>query len=190
MSSYPPHEITRLLHAWRQGDKAALDELMTVIYGELHRLARGYMRRERPDHTLQPTALINEAYVRLLGQSRTDWKSRAQFFGIAAQSMRRILVDHARARSSAKRGGGASPVPIDEAAVAAPERSTSLIALDEALSRLAAVDPRKARVVELKYFGGLTDVETADLLDISEPTVARDWSFAKAWLRRELGVDV
>jgi RNA polymerase sigma-70 factor (ECF subfamily) len=187
MSSQPADQITRLLQAWHSGDTAARDELMTIVYGELHRLARRYMRRERPGHTLQTTALINEAYLRLMGQSRTDWRSRAQFFGVAAQFIRRILVDHARARHSAKRQGKAAvSVSLDEAAVFAPERSPAFIALDEALERLARIDARKARVVELRYFGGLTVEETAGLLDVSPVTVMRDWSFAKAWLRREL----
>jgi len=158
---------------------------MPLVYNELHRLASSYMRRERRNHTLQPTALLNEAYLRLLGQNRTDWRSRAQFFGVAAQFMRRILVDHARARVSAKRLGGAAE-PLDEATVAAPSRPPELLALDEALERLARVDPRKARVVELRYFGGLTVEETADVLEVSAITVMRDWSFAKAWLQREL----
>ena len=189
MSSHPPNQITHLLQAWRNGETAARDELMSLVYGELHRLARGYMRRERPGHTLQTTALINEAYLRLIGQTRTDWRSRAQFFGMAAQFMRRILVDHARARHSAKRqGAGLAPVSLDEEAVFAPERGPALIALDEALQRLASLDSRKARVVELRYFGGLTVDETADLLDVSAVTVMRDWSLAKAWLQRELSV--
>lgn len=189
MSSHPPNQITRLLQAWRSGETAARDELMALIYAELHRLARGYMRRERPGHTLQTTALINEAYLRMIGQTRTDWRSRAQFFGMAAQFMRRILVDHARARHSAKRqGAGFAPVSLDEAAVFAPERAPALMALDDALDRLGSLDPRKARVVELRYFGGLTVDETADLLDVSAITVMRDWSLAKAWLQRELNV--
>jgi RNA polymerase sigma-70 factor, ECF subfamily len=187
MSSQPQDRITQLLHAWRSGDMTARDELMAVIYNELHRLARGYMRRERPDHTLQTTALINEAYLRLLGQTRTDWQSRAHFFGLAAQFMRRILVDHARSRQSAKRRqAGAVAVPLDEEAVLAPERAPALLALDEALERLAAVDQRKARVVELRYFAGLTVEEAAELLNVSPVTVMRDWSLAKAWLQREL----
>jgi RNA polymerase sigma-70 factor, ECF subfamily len=189
MSSHPQDQITQLLHAWRDGDTAARDELMTVVYSELHRLARGYMRRERPGHTLQTTALINEAYLRLIGQTRTDWRSRAHFFGMAAQFMRRILVDHARARHSAKRqGAGLEPVSLDEAAVFSPERAPAMVALDDALDRLASLDPRKARVVELRYFGGLTVEETADLLDVAAITVMRDWSLAKAWLQRELDV--
>jgi len=186
MPPQPPDQITRLLHAWRRGDTAARDELMALVYGELHRLARGYMRRERPGHTLQTTALINEAYLRLTNQTRMDWQSRAQFFGLAAQFMRRILVDHARARQSAKRLGAAAPVPLDEAAVFAPERGPALVALDDALERLAAVDARKATVVELRYFGGLSVEEAAEFLGVSAITVMRDWSFAKAWLQREL----
>jgi RNA polymerase sigma factor (TIGR02999 family) len=185
MSPQPTDRITRLLQAWHDGDTAARDELMPLVYDELHRLASGYMRRERPGHTLQTTALLNEAYLRLIGQSRTDWRSRAQFFGIAAQFMRRILVDHARARLSAKRQGGLAE-PLDESAVAVPARPPELLALDDALEQLAKVDPRKARVVELRYFGGLTVEETADVLDVSAITVMRDWSFAKAWLQREL----
>jgi RNA polymerase sigma factor (TIGR02999 family) len=184
VSSQLPDEITRLLHAWRDGDTVARDRLMTLVYDELHRLARRYMRRERRGHTLQTTAIINEAYLRLMGQSRVDWRSRAQFFGLAAQFMRRILVDHARARQSAKRRCVA--VPLDEAWVYAPERAPALIALDDALERLSTLDPRKARVVELRYFGGLSADETADVLDVSAVTVMRDWSFAKAWLRRVL----
>ena len=185
MSSQSPDQITRLLQAWRDGDTVARDRLMTLVYDELHRLARRYMRRERRGHTLQTTAIINEAYLRLMGQSRVDWRSRAQFFGLAAQFMRRILVDHARARQSAKRRCVAT-VSLDEAWVYAPERAPALIALDDALERLSTLDPRKARVVELRYFGGLSADETADVLDVSAVTVMRDWSFAKAWLRREL----
>jgi RNA polymerase sigma factor (TIGR02999 family) len=187
MSSQPQDRITELLHAWRSGDMTARDELMAVIYKELHRLARGYMRHERPGHTLQATALINEAYLRLLGQTRTEWQSRAHFFGLAAQFMRRILVDHARSRHSAKRRhAGAVDMPLDEVAVFAPERAPALLALDDALERLAAIDHRKARVVELRYFAGLTVPEAADLLNVSPVTVMRDWSLAKAWLQREL----
>jgi RNA polymerase sigma-70 factor, ECF subfamily len=189
MSSHPPHQITRLLHAWRDGDTAARDELMTLIYGELHRLAGGYMRHERPGKTLQTTALIHEAYLRLIGQTRTDWRSRAQFFGIAAQFMRRILIDHARATRVQKRGGKQHAVSLEEAALFAPERAPALLALDEAMERLAAIDARKARIVELRYFGGLTAEETADLLGVSVATVSRDWSVAKAWLHRELTRD-
>jgi RNA polymerase sigma-70 factor, ECF subfamily len=190
MSSQPQDRITELLHAWRSGDMTARDELMAVIHNELHRLARGYMRRERPGHTLQTTALINEAYLRLVGQTRTDWQSRAHFFGLAAQFMRRILVDHARGHRYAKRGGPALVVvPIDEAVLFAPDRAPALLDLDAALTRLGSIDPRKARVVELRYFGGLTVDETADLLDVAPITVMRDWSFAKAWLKRELGSD-
>jgi RNA polymerase sigma factor (TIGR02999 family) len=185
VSSQPPDQITRLLQAWRDGDTVARDRLMALVYDELHRLARGYMRRERRAHTLQTTAIINEAYLRLMGQSRMDWRSRAQFFGVAAQFMRRILVDHARSRRSAKRQN-AGTVSLDEAWVCAPERAPALIALDDALERLAAVDPRKARVVELRYFGGLSADEAADVLDVSAVTVLRDWRFAKSWLRREL----
>ena len=188
MSTPRPHEITELLHRWRSGDARASDALMPLIYDELRRLARGYMRGERHGHTLQTTALINEAYLRLAGQRRIDWRSRAQFFGIAAQLMRRVLVDHARSKHYAKRGGPALVVvPIDEAAVFAPEREPALIALDAALSRLGELDPRKSAVVEMRYFAGLTVDEAAEALGVAPITVMRDWSFAKAWLKRELG---
>jgi RNA polymerase sigma-70 factor, ECF subfamily len=190
MSSHSPHQITQLLHLWRDGDERALNDLLNAIYGELHRLARGYMRRERHGHTLQTTALINEAYLRLAKQRRIEWQSRAQFFGIAAQFMRRILVDHARGHHIAKRGGpGLVVVPIDEATLFAPDRAPALLALDAALNKLASLDPRKAQVVELRYFGGLTVEEAADLLEVAPITVMRDWSFAKAWLKRELSGD-
>lgn len=188
MSTPRPHEITELLHRWRSGDTGASDALMPLIYDELRRQARGYMRRERPGHILQTTALINEAYLHLAGQRRIDWRSRAQFFGIAARLMRRVLVDHARSKHQAKRGGPALVVvPIDEAAVFAPEREPALIALDAALSRLGELDPRKSAVVEMRYFGGLTVDEAAEALGVAPITVMRDWSFAKAWLKREVG---
>jgi RNA polymerase sigma-70 factor (ECF subfamily) len=190
MPTDSPHAITQLLHQWHEGDEGALNELLTAIYSELHRLARGYMRRERHGHTLQTTALINEAYIRLARQNRIEWRSRAQFFGVAAQFMRRILVDHARGHHYAKRGGaGLMLVPIDEAVLFAPDRAPALLALDAALNGLAALDARKAQVVELRYFGGLSVEESADLLGVAPITVMRDWSFAKAWLKRELGGD-
>lgn len=187
MPSRPAHEITQLLHRWRAGDATALDDLIAAIYTELHRLARIYLRRERSHHTLQTTALVNEAYLRLVRQDRVEWQSREHFLGIAAQAMRRILVDYARSRQYGKRGGPHRQlVPLEDAAVFAPERSPAILALDEALDRLAAFDERKARVVELRYFGGLTVEEAARLLEVSPATVMRDWSLAKAWLQREL----
>ena len=187
MPAKTTHDITHLLQRWSGGDERAPDALIPLIYPQLYRLARIYMRRERRGHTLRATALVNEAYLRLARQNRIDWRSRAQFLGIAARFMRRILVDHARAYGYEKRGGvGLVNVPLDEASLATPEREPELLALDAALIRLAAVDPRKARVVELRYFGGLTVDELADLLGVSPITVTRDWSFAKAWLKREL----
>jgi RNA polymerase sigma factor (TIGR02999 family) len=187
VSTPAPHDLTDLLRRWRSGDQGASDVLMPLVYGELRRLARGYMRRERHGHTLQTTALINEAFLRLAGQHRIEWQSRAQFFGIAAQLMRRILIDHARSRQYAKRGGpGRVVVPLDESHLFAEERAPELLALDEALTRLAALDARKAALVELRFFGGLTVEEAAESLGVSPITATRDWSFAKAWLRREL----
>ena len=186
MTQPSPQEVTQLLAAWGSGDRAALDRLMPLVYDELRRLARHYMGRERAGHTLQTTALVNEAYLRLADQRNTRWQNRAQFFGVAAQMMRRILVDHARGHAYQKRGGGAPKVPLDEAAVLAPEKAAETIALDEALERLAEHDQRKCRVVEMRYFGGLTVEEIAEVLKISAVTVMRDWSMAKAWLHREM----
>jgi RNA polymerase sigma factor (TIGR02999 family) len=171
---------------WADGDQAALDKIMPLVYDELRRLAHRFMRREHPGHTLQTTALVDEAYLRLLNQTHTQWKNRAQFFSIAAQLMRRILVDHARSHLYAKRGGGARKVALDEVAVLSPERGADLIALDDALARLSSIDPRKCRIVELRYFIGLSVEETAELLGVSPITVKRDWLIAKAWLRREV----
>ncbi len=181
--------VTRLLRSWSQGDEAAANELFPIVYQELRRLARQYMYDERPEHTLQATALIHEAYLRLVDQRRTQWQSRAHFFAVAAQMMRRILVDHARRRAYQKRGGPAVNVPLDDSALVVPERGPQIVALDSALERLGAIDPRKVRVVELRYFGGLQIQEIADLLGISAVTVTRDWKMAKAWLRQELGRD-
>ncbi len=186
MASIVPHEVTQLLVAWSNGDQAALEKLMPLIYDELHRLAHRYMAQERPEHTLQTSALVDEAYVRLVDQRDVHWQNRAQFFGIAATSMRRILVSYARSRNRAKRGGGALQVSLDEAALLSDERAAGMVALDEALERLAAVDPRKSQVVELRYFGGLSINETAEVLKVSPGTVMRDWTLAKAWLRREI----
>ena len=179
-------EVSQMLVDWGNGDQSALNKLIPLVYDELRRMAHHYMARESPDHTLQTTALVNDAYLRLTDQKRTSWQNRAQFFGIAAQLMRRILVDHARSHTYAKRGGGTIKVPLDETAVVGPQRAANILALDEALNQLAVIDARKCQIVELRYFGGFTVEETATLLGVSEVTVMRDWSLAKAWLRREI----
>ena len=179
-------EVTRLLLAWRDGDQEALERLMPLVYGELHRLAARSMARERADHTLQPTALIHEAFFRLVGQDQVQWQSRAQFFGLAASMMRRILVDHARSRRYAKRRGVEDAISLEEVQVPEQDRPADLLALDEALEELNRFDPRKARVIELRIFGGLTIPETAEVLDISATTVIQDFRTAKAWLYRKL----
>jgi RNA polymerase sigma factor (TIGR02999 family) len=184
-----PSEITGLLIAWSDGDRAALERLLPLIERELHRIARQYMRRENPGHTLQTTALVNEAYFRLVDQKSVRWQNRAHFFAIAAQIMRRILLNYARDRHRAKRGGRAVQVSLSEVAVIGEEKSAELIALDEALVRLAEFDPRKAHVVELRHFGGLTAAEAAEVLNVSVVTVERDWRAAKAWLAREVRCD-
>ena len=178
--------VTELLLAWGQGDESALSRLMPLVQGELHRLARREMRGERPGHTLQTTALVNEAYVRLVEAHRVRWQDRAHFFALSARLMRRILVDHARSRQYLKRGGGARHVTLDEALVVSAERGDDLVALDDALQALAAVDLRKSQVIEMRFFGGLTVEETAEALKISPETVMRDWRFGKAWLLREM----
>jgi len=179
-------EVTRILQDWGKGDQQALDRLMPLVYAELRSLARRYLRRERSDHTLQATALVHEAYLRLVDQSGVTWQNRAHFFGVAAQAMRRILVDHARRHHAAKRGGPAFKVSLDDVMIAATERSDDLLALDDALTRLAELDPRQGRIVELRLFSGLTVEETADALGISPATVKREWTSAKAWLTREV----
>src|ERR1051325_90579 len=184
-----PHEITGLLRARSDGDRTALERLVPLVEGEMRRLARGYMRRERKGHTLQATALVNEVFVRLADAPPLGWQDRAHFLGIAARLMRRVLVDHARSRGYAKRGGGAQKVSLDEATLVAAERSVDLVALDRALEGLAALDPRRSQVVELRYFGGLTVDETAHVLHVSAETVKRDWRLAKLWLLRELTGD-
>ena len=181
-----PQDVTQLLVAWRNGDQDARDELMPLVYQELHRLAHHYMSRERPGHTLQTSALVNEAFVKLVDQRDVQWQNRAHFFGIAAQMMRRILVDYARNRRYAKRGGGVGQVSLDEELIVSEGRSAEVVALDDALQGLANVDQRKSQVVELRFFGGLSIEETADVLGVSPGTVMRDWTFAKAWLRREM----
>lgn len=186
MGDRPGGEVTRLLQAWTDGDAVALEELTTLVYRELRRIAGRYMGRERQDHTLQTSALINEAYLRLIDTRGVQWQNRAHFFAVSAQVMRHILVDFARARDNLKRGAGLRPVSLDDAAVAAPERSADLLALNEALERLAALSPRQSRVVQLRYFGGLTEDEMAEVLGVSPRTVRSDWSLARAWLHREL----
>jgi len=180
------HEITELLAEWRDGKQSALDELYPLVYDELHRLARRYMSRERKGHTLQTTALIHEAYVRLVDQKNVQWANRSHFFAISAQIMRRILIDHARRHAYAKRGGGARQVSLEEAAIVVPDHSEELLRLDEALKSLAEMDPRRSQVVELRYFGGLNNEEIAGVLHISENTVTRDWNMARAWLYQQL----
>ena len=189
-TSSPPHEITQLLAEWSEGNQAALDQLYPLVYNELRRLAHGYLRRERKGHTLQTTALINEAYLRLVDQKHVHWANRSHFFGISAQIMRRILIDHARRYDYAKRGGGAQRISLDEAAVVAKQRGQTLLLLDEALKSLAKIDPRRSQVVELRYFGGLNNEEIAGVLKISENTVTRDWNMARAWLYQELSGSV
>jgi RNA polymerase sigma factor (TIGR02999 family) len=180
-------QVTGLLRAWSDGDEAALEQLIPLVESELRRLARAYMRRERPGHTLQTTALVNEAFMRLVDAKEIRWNDRAHFLGITARLMRRVLVDHARARSYEKRGGGARRTAFDEAvAQAISDPSLDIIALDQALDRLASVEPRQAKVVELRFFGGLSIEETADVLHMSSDTVKRDWRLAKEWLVREL----
>jgi RNA polymerase sigma-70 factor, ECF subfamily len=181
-----PSEITELLVCWSNGDRAALERLLPLVERELRRLAHTYMRREHPDHTLQTTALINETFLRLVDQSRVRWQNRAHFYGIAAQLMRRVLLNYARDKGRDKRGGGAFKVSLSKADLLSDEKSVELIALDEALQRLSAIDERKSKVVELRYFGGLSVRETAEVLKVSPITVARDWDIAKAWLAREL----
>lgn len=188
--SPPPHEITQLLAEWSDGNQAALDKLYPLVYEELHRLAHSYLRRERKGHTLQTTALINEAYLRLVDQKQVNWANRFHFFGISAQIMRRILIDHARRYEYAKRGGGAQRISLDHAAIVAKARGRELLLLDEALHSLAKIDSRRSRVVELRYFGGLNNEEIAGVLKISENTVTRDWNMARAWLYQKLSGSV
>lgn len=186
MTTLSPQDVTGLLHEWRHGDKSAFDRLMPLVYDEMRRIAHRYMQKERDGHTLQTTALINEAYVRLVGQQKIEWQNRAHFFAVTAEVMRHVLIDHARRLHYAKRGGGAQHVPFDDVDAMSTERAAELVALDEALSEFAKLDPRKSRVVELRYFGGLSLEETADVLEISLMTVRRDWRAAKAWLYRKL----
>jgi len=186
MTQHTPESVTQLLERWGRGDRAALDELMPLVYEELRRLAANYLRRERADHTLEPTALVNEAYLLLAGQRSARWQNRAQFVGVAANMMRRILVSYARAHNAAKRGGLHFTVSLGEADRFGERPDVDLLAIHEALERLAAIDPQQARVVELKFFGGLTIDETAEVLGVSHTTVEGNWKMARAWLRREL----
>jgi len=179
-------QVTQLLIDWSNGDKAAVDKLIPLVYDELRRLARYYMRRERAGATLQTTALVNEAYMRLVDQKNVQWQNRAHFFAISAQLMRRILIDRARKRYNSKRGGDVRKVSLDQAAIVSTGRSSDLVALDEALTDLEAIDQRKSKVVELRFFGGLNIEETAEVMSISPATVQREWSMAKAWLYREI----
>jgi RNA polymerase sigma-70 factor (ECF subfamily) len=184
----PIGEVSGLLRAWGDGDRAALDRLTPIVYDELRRLASYYMRGERPGHSLQATALVNEAYMRLVDYKGMQWQNRAHFFAVSAQLMRRILVEHAR-RHNLKRGGGVQHVSLDETAIVGGDRATDLVALDDALGALAQFDARKVQVVEMRFFGGLSVEETAEVLKVSSVTVMRDWSTAKAWLYRELSGD-
>jgi len=180
------HDVTQLLSDWRNGAKSALDKLVPIVDQELRRLAHHYMRGERPGHTLQTTALVNEAFVRLANRQKVQWQNRPHFFGIAAQLMRTILVDHARSHACAKRGGGAELLELNEGLVVSQQKASEVIALDEALKELELIDPRQSRIVELRFFGGLTVEETAEVLHVSPVTIKREWSSAKAWLYRNL----
>jgi RNA polymerase sigma factor (TIGR02999 family) len=186
MTSSSSHEVSRLLAAWGAGDEDARHQLMPLVYDELHRLAHRYMNRERPDHTLQTSALVHEAFLKLVDQRNARWQNRTHFFAIAAQSMRRILVDYARSRGYMKRGGDARRVELEESMIVSQERAAEIMALDEALKGLAEFDARKSQIVELRYFAGLSIDETADVLNVSPGTVMRDWTLAKAWLKKEM----
>jgi len=186
MKTQTQADVTRLLINWTNGDKKALEALMPMVYGELHRLAKRYLRRERSDHTLQSTALVHEAYLRMVDQKGMQWQNRAHFFAVAAQMIRRILVDHARTHNAEKRGGGALKLELDEAIGVPQRRDLNLVALDDAMNTLAEMDPQQGRIVELRFFGGLSIEETAEVLGISPATVKRDWAVAKAWLYRDL----
>ncbi|MEO8131665.1 MAG: sigma-70 family RNA polymerase sigma factor [Bryobacteraceae bacterium] len=186
MKTQTQADVTRLLVNWTNGDKKALEALLPLVYGELHRLAKRYLRRERSDHTLQSTALVHEAYLRVVDQKGVQWQNRAHFFAVAAQMIRRILVDHARTHNAEKRGGGACKLELNEAIGVPQRRDLNLVALDDAINTLAEMDPQQGRIVELRFFGGLSIEETAEVLSISPATVKRDWAVAKAWLYRDL----
>jgi RNA polymerase sigma-70 factor (ECF subfamily) len=181
-----PHEVTRLLYECSNGNQSALEDLMPLVYEELHRLAHQLLRREKAGHVFQTSALINEAYLRLVDQPQIHWENRTHFFGIAARLMRRILVDEARKRNSAKRGGGLIQVSLDEAATTSQQQATNVVALDDALKSLETIDARQSEIVELRFFGGLSIDETAEVLKVSPGTVMRDWTFARAWLRQQM----
>jgi RNA polymerase sigma factor (TIGR02999 family) len=181
-----PEEITQLLMSWNQGDKAALDQLVPLVYSELRRLAKRHMNREDPAHTLQTSALINEAYLKLIDQQNVPWQNRAHFFAVAAQVMRHILIDHARRHAYDKRGAGAQHIPLDEAAIVQQGRAAQLVALDEALDALAVLDPRRSQIIELRFFGGLNGEEISEVMEISPSTVQREWRAAKAWLHHTM----
>ena len=186
MTTSSPHDVTQLLINWSNGNREAIDKLLPLVYKELRQVADRYLRRERSDHTLQATALVHEAYLKLIDQRNVRWQNRAHFFGVAAQAMRRILVDHARSHQTAKRGSGSLKVSLDEGIDLSDERAADLIALDDALTRLAEIDPQKSRIVELRFFGGLSIEETAEVLGIGTATVIRQWRMAKAWLYGEV----
>ena len=186
MATVSTHDVTRLLVAWSEGDTFAASRLMPLVYDELRRLARSFLRQERDGHTLQPTALVHEAYLRLVDDTKIQWQGRAHFFGVAARAMRRILVDHARARNAVKRGGDAEKIPLEHAGDLLAEHNVDLVLLDDALQSLAQVYPRQCEVVELRFFGGLESREIAELLQVSEKTILRDWNFAKLFLLREM----
>jgi len=186
MAETPAHDVTQLLQAWSEGEERALDKLMPLVYRELHRLAQRYMAHERPGHTLQTTALVNESYLRLVDAGKVNFQNRAHFFAVSAQLMRRILVEFARRHGSQKRGGEVQRVSLEESVVVYGERGADLVALDDALQALAAIDPRRSRVVELRFFGGLSVEETAEVLGVSPETVMHDWKLAKAWLLRAM----
>jgi RNA polymerase sigma factor (TIGR02999 family) len=186
MSDELQHEVTQILHDWSGGDPAAPERLMPFVYDELRRLARTFLAKERGGHTLQPTALVNEAYLRLVDQTRVSWQNRAHFYGIASSMMRRVLIDHARAHATAKRGGGAVRLSIDDMQVPVEERAASFVAMDEALERLSQFNERGRRIIEMRFFGGLSDEEIAEVLGVSTRTVLRDWKAARLWLFREL----
>ena len=186
MTVRSPQDVTQLLQAWSDGDQGALEKLRPLVYGELHKRAKHYMARERPDHTLQTTALVNEAYLKLIDSSRMNWRNRAHFFAVSAQLMRRILIDFARSHRSFKRGADRQPLSLEDAPAVTQERCADLGALDDALNALAAIDARKSQVVQLRFFGGLDVEETAEVLRVSPDTVTRDWKLAKMWLLHEL----
>ncbi len=183
------NEITELLNEWSNGDELALEQLMPLVYAELHKMAERYMQRQQVGHTLQPTALIHEAYVKLAGSAEENWENRAHFFGVASKPMRHILVDHVRKRNFEKHGGKLDRVDIDEVIIVSQERATDLVELDDALTQLFEIDERKGKVVEFRYFGGLSNDEIAEILKVSSKTVERDWNFARSWLLRELSVN-